>query len=204
MDWLKEDHLVYFLLDLLKKAAEENAAEDERFGKDRTGDELPDELRRREDRLRVIEQAKAALEADAALTKALERKEQAAKSAAKAKESEGDKGSDARAEKAAERNFTDGDSHLMRDGSGYSQAFNCQAAVDENNQVIVAHGVSNQANDAPHLAPMLNAVVANCGAPPTTLPLMLAYGARTDDSCAQGSRLRCGNRSPRGLGDKCA
>ena len=97
-----EDKLVAEIQDLLKKAAEEDAAEDERFGRDRTGDELPDELRRREDRLRVIEQAKAALEADAALTKALERKEQAAKSAAKARESEGDKSSDARAEKAAD------------------------------------------------------------------------------------------------------
>ena len=52
--------------------------------------------------------------------------------------------------------------------------------ADEDNQVIVAHGVSNQANDAPHLAPMLNAVVANCGAPPTTFTADAGYSSEAN------------------------
>ena len=49
--------------ELLKKARREDREEDERYGEDRRGDELPEELRRREDRLAAIEAAKQRLEA---------------------------------------------------------------------------------------------------------------------------------------------
>src|SRR3954451_14654517 len=49
---------------LLADAAQVDAAEDAEFG-DRRGDELPAELQRREQRLKVIREAKAALEAEA-------------------------------------------------------------------------------------------------------------------------------------------
>ena len=48
---------------LLDRARETDAAEDERFGAALRGDELPDELRRREDRLAAIRAAKGCLEA---------------------------------------------------------------------------------------------------------------------------------------------
>ena len=51
---------------LLSEAEATDREEDERFGEDGRGDELPDELRRREQRLVVIREAKAALEAEAA------------------------------------------------------------------------------------------------------------------------------------------
>jgi transposase len=50
---------------VLAEAAAVDAAEDEQFGPDNRGDELPPELRRREDRLKWIREAKAALEAEA-------------------------------------------------------------------------------------------------------------------------------------------
>ncbi|MFT5731352.1 MAG: hypothetical protein ACJAZN_000071 [Planctomycetota bacterium] len=59
---------------LLHRAEEVDASENERYGKDCTGDELPKELQRQSDRLPVIQKAKATLKADAALTKALEKK----------------------------------------------------------------------------------------------------------------------------------
>ena len=46
---------------LLAEAERTDAQEDERFGPDRRGDELPEELRRREQRLAVIREAKQAL-----------------------------------------------------------------------------------------------------------------------------------------------
>src|SRR4051812_4854861 len=53
-------------VDALLEAAERvDAAEDERFGRDCRGDELPQELQRREQRLAVIREAKQALEAEA-------------------------------------------------------------------------------------------------------------------------------------------
>ena len=48
---------------LLAKAQQQDGEEDERYGEDRRGDELPEELRRREDRLAAIEAAKQRLEA---------------------------------------------------------------------------------------------------------------------------------------------
>ena len=77
----------------------------------------------------------------------------------------------------AQRSFTDPDSHVMKDGNGYSQAFNCQAAVDETHQVIVAACLTNQANDSQHLVPMLNAVIENCGAPPITFTADAGYSS---------------------------
>ena len=49
--------------ELLKQARRQDREEDERYGEDRRGDELPEELRRREDRLAAIEAAKQRLEA---------------------------------------------------------------------------------------------------------------------------------------------
>jgi hypothetical protein len=54
----------------------------------------------------------------------------------------------------------------MKCGEGYVQAYNCQAVVDEEHQIIVAQAVTNQAPDAEHLLPMLVQTVANCGAKP--------------------------------------
>lgn len=51
---------------LLADAERVDSQEDERFGPDRRGDELPERLQRREQRLQAIREAKAALEAEAA------------------------------------------------------------------------------------------------------------------------------------------
>lgn len=66
----------------------------------------------------------------------------------------------------AQRNFTDPDSRIMvRDGA-WIQAYNAQAAVDEEHQIIVAAAVSNQAPDSEYFVPMLRRVVVNCDAVP--------------------------------------
>src|SRR5262245_34200425 len=51
--------------ELLRRAEAADEEEDSRHGRGRRGDELPEELRRRQDRLRAIREAKRALEADA-------------------------------------------------------------------------------------------------------------------------------------------
>ena len=60
----KEGQLAAEVVELLRKAQEVDE-EDRRYGKDRRGDELPEELTFREGRLRKIREAKAALEAEA-------------------------------------------------------------------------------------------------------------------------------------------
>src|SRR6266540_3323891 len=60
---------------LLEEAEAVDAEEDERYGPDRRGDELPEELQRREQRLARIREAKQALEAEAAAREAARRAE---------------------------------------------------------------------------------------------------------------------------------
>jgi transposase len=191
--------------ELLKEAKQIDRQEDEEFGKGRRGDEVPDELRRREDRLRKIQEAKAALEREARHARAdrldelaegqREHAEQtddpveekraltrAAKSGSEANalrddddeppsassDSEGlphnrvPATPDGKPKPKAQRNFTDPDSRIMMQGGSYVQAYNCQAAVDEKNQIIVASGLTNQAPDPQHWQPMLERVEENC------------------------------------------
>ena len=166
---------------LLAKAQAADAAEDEQYGKDRRGDELPAQLARRDSRLAKIRESKAALEQEA--------KEQAAREAeatrAKLEERRRQEEETGRKtggrpptvpdpEKAipgpkAQRNFTDPESRIMKDGAtkSFVQAYNAQAAVDGAAQIIVAADITQEANDKQQLVPLLTAVVANCGAAPT-------------------------------------
>jgi transposase len=101
---------------LLADAEATDAAEDERFGADRRGDELPAELQRREDRLATIRRAKEALEAEA----------HAAETARRAQlEADGKKpraprdGRDPfKPKPTAQRNFTDPESKIMKTSDG--------------------------------------------------------------------------------------
>lgn len=63
---------------LLSEAEQVDTEEDERFGADRSGDELPEELCRRETRLAKIKEAKEALEAEAREAETARRAELAA------------------------------------------------------------------------------------------------------------------------------
>jgi transposase len=69
----------------------------------------------------------------------------------------------------AQRNFTDPDSRIQESGGNFIQGYNCQAAVDAEHQIIVGEAVTNQPPDNGHLEPMLDQVVANCGAGPDAL-----------------------------------
>src|ERR1019366_2936787 len=60
-----EARLEQEIKELLRQAEETDAAEDAQYGKNRRGDELPDELSRRESRLQKIREAKQALEDEA-------------------------------------------------------------------------------------------------------------------------------------------
>ena len=101
---------------LLEEAAATDAAEDELYGADMRGDELPAELARRETRLAVLREAKAALEAEA---KQREEDRRAAMRAEGREPRDPPDGRDAFAPKAtAQRNFTDPDSKIMKASDG--------------------------------------------------------------------------------------
>jgi len=145
---------------LLQEAERVDAEEDERFGPDRRGDELPEELRRRESRLQKIREAKEALEVEARAAETARRVEL---------EAQGKKpraprdGRDPFAPKpSAQRNFTDPQSRIMKTSDGsYHQCYSGQAIVDEKAQVIVVAELSDQAPDAQQLEPALEQLDQN-------------------------------------------
>ncbi len=68
---------------------------------------------------------------------------------------------------AAQENFTDPDSRIMkRAGGGFDAGYNAQTAVDDTAHIIVAAELTNKASDAGELPPMLAAVQRNLGAAP--------------------------------------
>src|ERR1039457_4572761 len=71
-------------------------------------------------------------------------------------------------EPQAQRNFTDPESRIMKDGATKElvQAYNAQAAVDSHAQVIVVAAVTKEANDKKQLVPMLKEVKVQMGIPP--------------------------------------
>jgi transposase len=156
--------------ELLAAAEAADQAEDAQHGSYR-GDELPAELRFRRQRLEKIQQAKAALEAEAeaAAQKLREEKQAKAKAQAPAPESvpavspAPEPAESARPADKAQRNFTDPDSRIMRDGAtkSFEQSYNCQAAVDSEAQVIVAAQVTQQANDKQQVQPLVEQLKEN-------------------------------------------
>jgi transposase len=173
----KEKELEAEVARLLEQAQQVDAAEDAEYGKGRRGDELPAELARRETRLRKIREAKAALEA-AARAQAEQAAAQAREKLAARAQHEAETGKKlggrppqvpdpehAQPAPTAQRNFTDPESRIMKDGAtkGFEQAYNAQAVVDSTAQIIVAAAVTQEANDKQQLQPMLEQVKENCG-----------------------------------------
>ena len=231
--------------ELMRRAEILDAQEDGKYGKGKLGSDLPKELRRREDRLKKIRQARQALEAEAAAAAARDRAKQAAEAeaavadaaaaadAAVADASEQQKlaGKAAKAQEkaeaarelaiekaneaglepqglepqpvdampyrglahradgcptaAAQRNYTDPDSHIMKSDGNLLQGYNCQAAVDGDHQVIVAMGVSNQPPDPEHLVPMLERTMANTTQVPRTFIADAGYWSEDNVSACE-------------------
>jgi transposase len=137
----KEAALKKEIKEIFRQAEAIDREEDRRYGPDRRGDELPEELARRETRLKKIREAKAALEA-------------AAKKKAAA---EGQDPKTAKPGPKDQHNFTDPESKIQKTNDGFIQGYNAQVAVDETFQVIVAQHVTT-ANDVSQLQPALDAI----------------------------------------------
>ena len=142
-----------------KLLAQANAAdeeEDRRYGKDKTGDELPEELNRRETRLKRIREAKRALEQKAQDEAAEDGKDE-------------DEAKQAKPADKAQYNFTDPESRIMKGPDGFVQAFNTQIAVEEVSQLIVGQAVTQDANDKKQVEPMITIIQKKAGQKPAEL-----------------------------------
>jgi transposase len=151
---------------LLKQAEKLDAEQDAALGS-RRGDELPEELKRREDRLTKIREAKARLEAEARVQAEAEQKRRDEEQAQREAEGRKRRGKepapvDATPKDKAQTNFTDPEAKIMKQSNkGFDYSFNAQAVVDSANQIIVAAEVTNQANDKQQAVPMGRAALDN-------------------------------------------
>jgi transposase len=151
---------------LLKEAEQVDAEQDAAQGS-RCGDELPDELRRRDERLAQIRAAKARLEAEAQAEAQAEQRRRDEAQAQREAEGRRRRGKepapiDPTPEDKAQTNFTDPASKIMKQSNkGFDYSYNAQAVVDSADQIIVAAAVTDEANDKQQAVPMAEAALDN-------------------------------------------
>jgi transposase len=151
----KQQQLKEEVKQLLEQAAAADEQEDRQYGSKR-GDELPEELRRRETRLAKIKQAKKVVEQRA--------RDKAAEEGKNVEEAKLAKPDD-----KDQYNFTDPESRIMKGGDGFVQGYNAQAAVEPTLLLIVGQTVTEAANDKKQLKPMVELIEQQSGQRPEAI-----------------------------------
>jgi transposase len=159
---------------ILEEAERVDAEEDQRYGKDCRGDELPEALRTQEGRLARLKEARRRLEEAERQSK----EQQAKKLKARQREEEPSgqkkrgrkpKPPDEVVDKEAKVNIADPDSRILKTRRGWVQGYNGQAVADCDSQVIVAQDVTQDENDVHQLGPMVARCEEQAGQRPTEL-----------------------------------
>lgn len=164
---------------MLEEAERVDAEEDERYGRDRRGDELPEGLRTKEGRLRRLREASKRLEeaerrAREGQEEKLRRREEEEKTGKK-KRGRKPKQPEEVVDKKAKANVTDPDSRILKTRKGWVQGYNGQAAADCDSQVIVAQDITQEENDVHQVAPMLENCKEQAGQRPEELVADAGY-----------------------------
>ncbi len=149
---------------LVTQAHRQDESEEAALGS-RRGDELPEELGRRENRLSKIEAAmrrfeeQAQREADAGCQRRAEA-EAARRRTGEKRRGREPKAVDAAPADKAQMSFTDAELHIMRtNNKGWDYCGNAQASVDGAHQIILACGVTDETNDKKQAEPMAQATL---------------------------------------------
>jgi transposase len=154
---------------LLQQAQDEDAAEDAVLGSQR-GDELPQELKRREDRLVTLLAAKQRLEEQARTEAETERQRRAEAETERQRTGQKRRGREPKPvedtpDDKAQTNFTDPELKIMKtNNKGWDYCGNAQVVVDDVCQIIVACDVTAASNDKEQAVPLAQAVLANLAA----------------------------------------
>ena len=154
---------------LLKQVEQTDAEQDAALGI-RRGDELPAELKRREDRLAKIREAKMRLETEArtrAEEEQRDRDDEQTKREAEGRQRRGKTPApvDPTPKDKTQTNFTDPEAKIMKQSNkGFDYSYNAQAVVDGQEQIIVAAEVTAAANDKQQGVPLGQAALDNLAA----------------------------------------
>ena len=165
----EEERLEAEIQQLIERAEQIDAAEDEQYG-DASGEEIPSELSRRESRVAKIREAKAALEAEQAEADRAQGRGPDDDRAAGGERTPGGRSKYKRKfgepKPKAQCNFSDPESKIMKTGGGFEQCYNAQAVVEEGGQLIVAATVGSNAADNGYLVELVDEVKTNTGRKP--------------------------------------
>ena len=145
----KEAELAEEIQSWFDQAERVDQQEDELYGAERRGDEMPDWVANKEKRLEKIRQAKKELEEEARAQ--AEAPPEPHKTGHKKKPT-------GEPDEKTQRNFTDPESRMMKSPDGFIQGYNAQAAVDADSQVIVAQVLTNSGGDTHQMEPLLNQI----------------------------------------------
>ncbi|MDO9530272.1 MAG: IS1182 family transposase [Syntrophales bacterium] len=130
----KERELTEQIEELIQKAEQCDSEEDEEYN-DKTGYEIPEELKFKENRLAKIKAAREALE---------KRKQEL---------NPGKKIDDKK-----QISFADKEARIMGKNGNFQYAYNGQISVDKNNQIIVGQHLTRNANDKQEVTPALQEI----------------------------------------------
>jgi transposase len=175
--------------ELIKQAERVDRKEDQEYGRDQRGDEIPEELQRRESRLKKIREAKKRLEERQAEEDRNKGRYEGDQGRPNGKKGPAYKNEFGQVNDKAQDNFTDSESRIMKAGSGFEQSYNAQACVDEQNQIIVAVEVTNDATDNKQLIPMVEAVEVNVGQRPEQVLADSGYRSEANFKALEGKNV---------------
>ena len=147
----KEKELTGEIEDLIAKAAKCDEKEDEEYH-DRTGYEIPEELKIKEQRLAKIKEAK----------EALEKREQELNPGKKIEDKK-------------QISFADKEARIMSKKGAFDYSYNGQISVDEDNQIIIGQHLSQNANDKQEVEPALEEIKETTGDLPDKMSLDNGY-----------------------------
>ncbi len=139
-------------IEALTRQADRCDEQEDRAYAERTGYELPEELRDKQQRLQKIRETKQSLEA---------------------REAELRPGREIEDKK--QLSFADPEARIMKQKGGFEYAYNVQISVEEKSQVIVSQHVSQQANDSQEVARALDEMEETSGRLPEKLSLDNGY-----------------------------
>lgn len=159
------EHIEKAVRKMLDGAEAKDAEEDRLCGKDKRGDDLPEDLQDHGSRLARLKECKELLEREQAegsekqRQKIENRQREEAQSGLK-KRGRKPKEPDPKPETEAKANITDPDSRIMKKRSGYIQGYNGQAVVTAE-QIIIAAELTVQENDVNQLHCMVKKAQEN-------------------------------------------
>lgn len=164
----QEEQLSQEINELIKLANLADETEDKIY-KEKTGYEVPDDLKFKESRLQKIKKAKKALE-----------------------EREQELNPNIKIDDKKQISFADLDARIMgKKGGNFSYDYNPQISVDSDKQIIVGQHVSQKANDKQEVKPALESIKQTAKESPVKMSLDNGYMSGDNLKELEGSGIDC-------------